>query len=801
MWLVNRVLPLSYCVLLFLVSAKYDRYVPDFYKPSPEMEYICTMPNDAGMLHCTSDLPNYRIGSTICNESAEAGLNYTDPGYNVSSCINWNKYYTTCDYSAYNPFMGAINFDNILYAWVAIFQIGAFFMINLCLVVIATQFSETKQRESKLMKEQRRKLQSSTSTLTSSSEPGGCYDEILKYIAHLVRRGRRHFSRFIKRIRGRRQRKVTPAISLSKKRRRSKSVHLHHHHHHHHHHHYHYGNVSPRAPRASPEVSDIGSSPTRPNRLMLPSMNNSLNPSHESLHSIAYCTESVSKIDSAIVNSPLCASPHAIVTTTATISIHRASSINYPSTNSKDTNASLARAKQKVENTLNNLADLSPNKLTDKLSGSCNGRNTVLNRYEKLPPIDKAKTNNLDQEKDLTNQANTTLGARLSAISPLSRTPSPCLSHYSHSPCQSFHEPSCHVHSSTKLTPCPAHVPHCHDCAEDYDDDWTDSDSDSEIDTDSDYSWGKDDVDLPEQPVGCRSRFSTFLRKIVDSKHFMRGILVAILVNTLSMGIEYHNQPIELTLVLEISNLVFTSLFALEMVLKILAYGPVMYIRNGFNVFDGIIVVLSIIEIAQDGTGGLSVLRTFRLLRILKLVRFMPALRRQLVVMLKTMDNVATFFCLLILFIFIFSILGMHLFGCKFCEYLHDGTRICDRKNFDSLLWAIVTVFQILTQEDWNVVLYNGMSKNSPWAALYFIALMTFGNYVLFNLLVAILVEGFSAEDDPKKKDSQSEIDDDSSSDEDILPKNNNKKQKVSVDKRSQSDEGVFVCLKCYESN
>lgn len=65
--------------------------------------------------------------------------------------------------------------------------------------------------------------------------------------------------------------------------------------------------------------------------------------------------------------------------------------------------------------------------------------------------------------------------------------------------------------------------------------------------------------------------------------------------------------------------------------------------------------------------------------------------------------------------------------------------------------WSTERVFpftslQILTQEDWNVVLYNGMASTSSWAALYFVALMTFGNYVLFNLLVAILVEGFQAE-------------------------------------------------------
>ncbi|GLH02978.1 Uncharacterized protein GBIM_08918 [Gryllus bimaculatus] len=136
---------------------------------------------------------------------------------------------------------------------------------------------------------------------------------------------------------------------------------------------------------------------------------------------------------------------------------------------------------------------------------------------------------------------------------------------------------------------------------------------------------------------------------------------------------------------------------------------------------------------------GLSVLRTFRLLRILKLVRFMPNLRRQLFVMLRTMDNVAVFFSLLILFIFIFrnslydkkavylSIelcdehketrrnfevrqrggARMYLFGGKFCM-LSDGTRrcdcreiverdprcVCDRKHFNNILWATVTVFQ-----------------------------------------------------------------------------------------------------------
>ena len=96
------------------------------------------------------------------------------------------------------------------------------------------------------------------------------------------------------------------------------------------------------------------------------------------------------------------------------------------------------------------------------------------------------------------------------------------------------------------------------------------------------------------------------------------------------------------------------------MCLKLIAFGIIPYITDGFNLFDGFLVCFGGVEIingflyGMDEGSGLSVLRTFRLFRILKLVRFFPGLQRQLVVMLRTMDNVVVFFGLLSLFIFIF---------------------------------------------------------------------------------------------------------------------------------------------------
>ncbi|XP_053748183.1 voltage-dependent T-type calcium channel subunit alpha-1G isoform X21 [Panthera pardus] len=714
-----------------------------------ENPFICSQPRENGMRSCRS-VPTLRGeggGGPPC------GLDYE--AYNSSSnttCVNWNQYYTNCSAGEHNPFKGAINFDNIGYAWIAIFQVitlegwvdimyfvmdahsfynfiyfilliivGSFFMINLCLVVIATQFSETKQRESQLMREQRVRFLSNASTLASFSEPGSCYEELLKYLVYVLRKAARRLAQ-VSRAAGVRAgllsspvprggQEPQPGGSCSRSHRRP-SVHHLVHHHHHHHHHYHLGNGTLRAPRASPEIQDRDANGAR--RLMLPppstpALSGGPPGGAESVHSFYHADCRLEPVR--------CQAP--------------------------------------------------PPRSPSETSGRTVGSGKVYPTVHTSPPPEMLK------EKALVEAAPTSGPPTLTS---LNIPPGPYSSMHklletqSTGACQS----SCKISS-----PClkadsgacgPDSCPYCARAGagqvELAGHEMPDSDSEAvyELTQDAQHSDLRDPHSRHRQSLGLDAEPNSVLafwrlicdtfRKIVDSKYFGRGIMIAILVNTLSMGIEYHEQPEELTNALEISNIVFTSLFALEMLLKLLVYGPFGYIKNPYNIFDGVIVVISVWEIVGQQGGGLSVLRTFRLMRVLKLVRFLPALQRQLVVLMKTMDNVATFCMLLMLFIFIFSILGMHLFGCKFASE-RDGDTLPDRKNFDSLLWAIVTVFQILTQEDWNKVLYNGMASTSSWAALYFIALMTFGNYVLFNLLVAILVEGFQAEGDATKSESE----------------------------------------------
>ncbi|XP_062838982.1 voltage-dependent T-type calcium channel subunit alpha-1I isoform X2 [Anolis carolinensis] len=579
--------------------------LPPYYQPEEddEMPFICSLSGDNGIMGC-HEIPPLKERGHVCCLDKDDYFYYTSvrQEFNVSGmCVNWNQYYSECRTGNANPHKGAINFDNIGYAWIVIFQVitlegwveimyyvmdahsfynfiyfilliivGSFFMINLCLVVIATQFSETKQREHQLMQEQRARYLSS-STVASYMEPGDCYEEIFQYVCHIVRKAKRRTLGFYNSLQDRRLGRTEPSTAKR--------------------------NIKEKDQRQYRRCRKHNSADYMPSQGL--------------------------------------GQPIAVTLTSDPSNCPRCHKVQREA----------ARRLSVLESADSEQED--------------GGGPTEEKGDGKKGSVEAADLEKEEEEGEEGGQ-----------------------------------------------------VAICSDV------------------------W---------QEVRVK------LRGIVESKYFNRGIMIAILVNTISMGIEHHEQPEELTNILEICNVVFTSMFALEMILKLAAFGLFDYLRNPYNIFDSIIVIISIWEIIGQADGGLSVLRTFRLLRVLKLVRFMPALRRQLVVLMKTMDNVATFCMLLMLFIFIFSILGMHIFGCKFSLRTDTGDTVPDRKNFDSLLWAIVTVFQILTQEDWNVVLYNGMASTSPWASLYFVALMTFGNYVLFNLLVAILVEGFQAEGDANR--------------------------------------------------
>ncbi|XP_077655041.1 voltage-dependent L-type calcium channel subunit alpha-1C isoform X23 [Urocitellus parryii] len=240
-------------------------------------------------------------------------------------------------------------------------------------------------------------------------------------------------------------------------------------------------------------------------------------------------------------------------------------------------------------------------------------------------------------------------------------------------------------------------------------------------------------------------------RAAVKSNVFYWLVIFLVFLNTLTIASEHYNQPHWLTEVQDTANKALLALFTAEMLLKMYSLGLQAYFVSLFNRFDCFIVCGGILETILVETKimsplGISVLRCVRLLRIFKITRYWNSLSNLVASLLNSVRSIASLLLLLFLFIIIFSLLGMQLFGGKF-NFDEMQTR---RSTFDNFPQSLLTVFQILTGEDWNSVMYDGiMAYGGPsfpgmLVCIYFIILFICGNYILLNVFLAIAVDNLA---------------------------------------------------------
>ncbi|XP_026506084.1 voltage-dependent L-type calcium channel subunit alpha-1D isoform X1 [Terrapene carolina triunguis] len=240
-------------------------------------------------------------------------------------------------------------------------------------------------------------------------------------------------------------------------------------------------------------------------------------------------------------------------------------------------------------------------------------------------------------------------------------------------------------------------------------------------------------------------------RAAVKSVSFYWLVIVLVFLNTLTISSEHYNQPDWLTQIQDTANKVLLALFTCEMLIKMYSLGLQAYFVSLFNRFDcfvvcGGIVETILVELEIMSPLGISVFRCVRLLRIFKVTRHWTSLSNLVASLLNSMKSIASLLLLLFLFIIIFSLLGMQLFGGKF-NFDETQTK---RSTFDNFPQALLTVFQILTGEDWNAVMYDGImayggpSSSGMVVCIYFIILFICGNYILLNVFLAIAVDNLA---------------------------------------------------------
>ena len=174
------------------------------------------------------------------------------------------------------------------------------------------------------------------------------------------------------------------------------------------------------------------------------------------------------------------------------------------------------------------------------------------------------------------------------------------------------------------------------------------------------------------------------------------------------------------------ANQLFLGIFVVEAVVKLIAQWPkpLRYFKDGWNVFDFAIIVVSLLP----STGELATLaRLARLLRVLRLVSAMPELRLIVTTLVRSIPSMFNVVCLMSVIFYIYAVAGYHLF--------HD----VDPTHWRTLGISALTLFRVVTLEDWTDVMYAAMAHHW-WAWAYFVSFVVVGTFVVVNLFIAVVL-------------------------------------------------------------
>uniref|UniRef100_A0A672M0F5 Sodium channel protein type 2 subunit alpha-like n=1 Tax=Sinocyclocheilus grahami TaxID=75366 RepID=A0A672M0F5_SINGR len=243
-------------------------------------------------------------------------------------------------------------------------------------------------------------------------------------------------------------------------------------------------------------------------------------------------------------------------------------------------------------------------------------------------------------------------------------------------------------------------------------------------------------------------KMKEWVKFMVNDPFLDLTITICIVLNTLFMALEHYPMTDEFNRMLSVGNLVFTGIFTAEMVLKIIALDPYYYFQQGWNIFDSLIVSLSLMELGLSNVEGLSVLRSFRLLRVFKLAKSWPTLNTLIKIIGNSVGALGNLTLVLAIIVFIFAVVGMQLFGKNYESCVCKISRDCvlPRWHMKDFFHSFLIVFRVLCGE-WIETMWDCMEvAGQPLCILVFMLVMVIGNLVVLNLFLALLLSSFSAD-------------------------------------------------------
>jgi len=228
--------------------------------------------------------------------------------------------------------------------------------------------------------------------------------------------------------------------------------------------------------------------------------------------------------------------------------------------------------------------------------------------------------------------------------------------------------------------------------------------------------------------------------RLAESRAFQLTIFGVILVNAAVLGLgTYDSIDADWGGTLSRLNEICLGIFVVEILIRIGAYGnrPLDYFREGWNVFDFVVVFAVFIPGVRENA---LLLRLVRLLRIVRIISIFPDLRVLVSGMGRALRPIGAMAALTLLLLFFYGMVGVQLFGDELPERWADiGT-------------AMLTLFTVLTLEGWNEVLFNAQEV-TRFAWVFFVSFVLIASFLVINVLIAIIINAVEEARDEERAD------------------------------------------------
>jgi hypothetical protein len=297
--------------------------------------------------------------------------------------------------------------------------------------------------------------------------------------------------------------------------------------------------------------------------------------------------------------------------------------------------------------------------------------------------------------------------------------------------------------------------------------------------------------------------------RLTQSAKFEYAIMTCILGNALTMATTHYNEPSSVTTFVVVSDYCFTVIFLAEAIIKLLGFGITIYFMENWNRFDFTIVFFSLVDKGIEWSGstffaevpiGRTILRMLRVARVARMVRLVKkakSLRALFNTFMLSIPSMANVSALLLLSLYIFAVLAMDLFGTikvrgapyppypPLTPHTHHlirqpGQFVNDHANFNSFFASIITLFRVVTGDNWRGVMYDASVTSdcnttrpdydgerlytcgdAVTAQIFFPLAFVVMNFCFLNLFISVILENFfeAGDDDDDAHDANVGVD------------------------------------------